>query len=85
MEQGQLKEYQALNNFRSLDGLGGLKAARRHRGQTLWLEDVKVYLKRLVHQWDAVLLGILLAFLVMFMGNVLPTLTHRFQSLRSIV
>lgn len=85
VEKGELRKYQALNNFRSLDGLGGLKAARRDRGQILWLEDARVYLKRLLHQWDAILLGVVLALFFMLMSHALPTLTQRFQSRKSVV
>ena len=56
----ELRAYQMKNNARSLDGLTGLRTARRDCGQCLWLEDCKVRVGRMLSQWDAILVGLLL-------------------------
>lgn len=48
-------------NASSLDGLTGLKFARKMQGQWLLVEDVKVWFRRVISQWDAVIFGVLLA------------------------
>lgn len=72
-----MADYQAKNNARSLDGTAGLKAARRQKGETIWFEDFKLHVRRLAHQWDAVLIGMLLAFAIMFLGGGLPLLERK--------
>jgi len=75
IEKGVMDEYRAKNNARSLDDLGGLKAARRLRGEHLLLCDIEIWLKRVLQQWDAMLLGALLA---VFAFVFLPSLRHRY-------
>ena len=39
-------DYQKNNNFNSLDGLPGLRAARKSRGEMLWVGDAQNWLRR---------------------------------------
>lgn len=58
---GALEKYRENNNWRSLDGCPGLKAARKDRRQWLVIEQAKARTQRVVvGQWDAFLLGALL-------------------------
>jgi len=75
VEKGVLDQYRAKNNARSLDGLGGMKVARRHRGEILLLGDVEIWFKRVLQQWDAMLLG---AFLAIIAFVFLPSVRHRY-------
>ncbi|KAI9809778.1 MAG: hypothetical protein M1825_000211 [Sarcosagium campestre] len=57
VNKNELLPYQMINNARSLDGLPGLRAARRDRGERFWLESTMAWLRRIKAQWDAVLTG----------------------------
>ncbi|KAL7926566.1 hypothetical protein ACQKWADRAFT_143312 [Trichoderma austrokoningii] len=59
--------YQVTNNCHSLDGLPGLKTARREAGQVLWVGDLKARLRRIASEGEAVAAGFLLATLLYFM------------------
>ncbi|KAF2461027.1 hypothetical protein BDY21DRAFT_403174 [Lineolata rhizophorae] len=61
LEKDALDGYRRDNNWRSLDGLPGLRAGRRARGQWVAVEDGGARARRLARQWDAVLVGVLLA------------------------
>jgi len=76
-----MEAYRAKNNARSLDNTGGLKVARRTKGEIIWLEDVKIYCRRLGQQWDAIVVGMLLAFLLLLVGGGVPALEARLKSL----
>lgn len=58
IEKSQLHAYQAVWNSSSLDGLTGLRVARRDAGERLWYTDFKARVRRLVAQREAVLFGI---------------------------
>ena len=60
----KMVDYRAKNNAYSLDGLPGLKAGRRTRGEWLLVGDAKAYFTRLWHQMDAMVIGFVLAFVV---------------------
>lgn len=62
----QMLDYQVTNNTHSLDGLPGLKAARREAGQVLWVGDLKARLRRIASEGEAVAAGFLLAVLLYF-------------------
>lgn len=53
-----LENYRKDMNRRSLDGLPGLRTARRDKGEWLMWEDLKVGIWRLLRQWDAIMLGV---------------------------
>jgi hypothetical protein len=61
VEQGLMEWYQQQANLRSLDGLGGLKAARRGKGENMHLQDARIWIRRILRQWDAMLVGALVA------------------------
>lgn len=56
-----MHEYQGHNNADSIDGLPGLRSARRDAGQTLWVGDAKARLKRISAEREAIALGFLAA------------------------
>ncbi|KAK1999760.1 pyridoxamine phosphate oxidase [Colletotrichum falcatum] len=58
--------YHVENNRTSIDGLPGLRAARRGAGETLWVTDARARLARAARQTDGLLLGLLLAALAYF-------------------
>lgn len=61
VDQGLMEWYQQQANMRSLDGLAGLRAARRGKGETLYLQDALIWFRRILRQWDAMLVGALIA------------------------
>ena len=58
---GTLHEYQAKNNNSSLDGLPGLRAARKDKGERMWYRDMKVKLRRPDGPWQTVFVTLLSA------------------------
>ncbi|KAF4510932.1 hypothetical protein G6O67_002778 [Ophiocordyceps sinensis] len=56
-----LHEYQSINNSSSIDGLPGLRTARRDTGQTLWVGDAKARVSRILAEPEAVATGFVLA------------------------
>ncbi|GME23142.1 pyridoxamine phosphate oxidase [Neofusicoccum parvum] len=69
---GALQGYQRLNNSYSLDGCLGMRSARKAGGErVLALGDARARLRRTVGgQWDAVLLGFVLAVLAVLAARV---------------
>jgi len=61
VDQGLMEWYQQQANLRSLDGLGGLTAARRGKGENVYLQDAQIWFRRILRQWDAMLVGALIA------------------------
>jgi hypothetical protein len=61
VDQGLMEWYQQQANMRSLDGLGGLRAARRGKGENVHLQDALIWLRRIFRQWDAMIVGGLIA------------------------
>lgn len=60
-----LHEYQGVNNAESIDGLPGLRTARRESGQrALWAGDVRARARRICAETEAVAAGFLLAVLL---------------------
>lgn len=57
VEKNELSSYQMEWNSKSLDGLHGMKSARRSLGQRIWLEDQKAHIKALLVQKEALTLG----------------------------
>ncbi|KAI4145817.1 MAG: hypothetical protein LQ340_006149, partial [Diploschistes diacapsis] len=56
-----LENYRAQWNVRSLDGLPGLRAARRDNGEILLVGDAAATARKMGMQWRAVLLGVFIA------------------------
>jgi hypothetical protein len=61
VEKGHMELYQQSTNVRSLDGCGGLRAARRGKGEWIVLQDILIWLRRVSKQWEAMMLGFLVA------------------------
>lgn len=74
MKKDKLADYQVQWNAHSLDGLPGLKAARRRAGETIWLGDAIARFRRALHATDAIILGI-------SMGLILALFLQRLQQL----
>ena len=66
VEKNQLQAYQAVWNASSLDGLTGLRSARRDVGERLWLTDLKAHVRRLAAQREALLFGIGIGVVLVF-------------------
>lgn len=64
-DERSLEKYKKENNSKSMDGLPGLRTARRDNGEWLKLEDTKVRIGRLLRQWDAIMLGVVFTLLSM--------------------
>jgi hypothetical protein len=61
VEANMLHAYQKEWNYDSLDGLTGLKAARRDRGEILWVTDLQAWFRRVMAQREALAFGFVLA------------------------
>ncbi|GKT47100.1 pyrimidine pathway regulatory protein 1 [Colletotrichum spaethianum] len=66
VDNNTVNKYQAETNRTSIDGLPGLRAARRDAGETLWVTDAKARLARAVRETDGVLLGVLFTVFVYY-------------------
>ena len=70
MAAGELREYQKENNSVSMDGLPGLRAARKDMGEVLWYGDMKARLKKRNGIWQiafVALVSALVTIITMFM------------------
>ena len=65
MKNSKLEDYQKTNNSMSLDGLPGLKCARKAEGHSLWMDLLETRAKRVIAQKDALFTGVLFAVLIM--------------------
>ena len=61
IEKNEMFKYRQNNNHDSLDGLTGLKSARRDRGEQMWVADIRAWLRKVWGQKDAILVGFMLA------------------------
>jgi hypothetical protein len=60
-QRGELSEYHRANNAYSLDGIPGLRAARRANGETLqFIGNAKAWCRRVMGTPDAVLTGMVI-------------------------
>jgi len=66
-EKGELHEYQAEWNASSLDGLPGLKVARRDSGERLWLTDLRTRIRSIRAQKQGMAAGIIIGALLMYL------------------
>lgn len=64
-------KYQAQNNARSMDGLPGLKTARRDNSEMLWVGDAAAYFRRMSAEKVSVAIGFTLGFFVYFILSAL--------------
>ncbi|RDA88514.1 hypothetical protein CP532_6690 [Ophiocordyceps camponoti-leonardi (nom. inval.)] len=61
VQDNKMLDYQAKNNAESIDGLPGLRTARRDAGQVLWMVDARARAKRICAEPEAVAVGFFLA------------------------
>ncbi|RDA91154.1 hypothetical protein CP533_0456 [Ophiocordyceps camponoti-saundersi (nom. inval.)] len=61
VQDNKMLDYQVKNNAESIDGLPGLRTARRDAGQVLWVVDARARLKRICAEPMAVAVGFFLA------------------------
>ncbi|PSS22101.1 hypothetical protein M430DRAFT_99469 [Amorphotheca resinae ATCC 22711] len=69
VEKNELMSYQMEWNSHSLDGLNGMRSARRESGERLWFGDMKARAKRILAQREALLVGIIMGFLLALMAR----------------
>ncbi|MCJ1266459.1 hypothetical protein MMC22_006344 [Lobaria immixta] len=58
IEKGKLQKYQRDMNADSLDGLPGLRVARRDAGEHLWMTETTAHVRRIGAQKEALLVGV---------------------------
>lgn len=58
IEKKELHAYQRQWNTDSLDGLTGLRVARRDAGERLWVTETTAHVRRIAAQKEAVVVGI---------------------------
>ena len=71
---GKLLGYQSEKNSYSMDGLPGLRTARRAIGQKIWLVDIQTRAKRIMSEKQALAVGFLSALLLRFVLSALRVL-----------
>jgi hypothetical protein len=64
VEKNSMFDYQSTKNAYSIDGLPGLRSARRATGQSLILTDAKAWARRIAAEWQAVVTGFVLAIIM---------------------
>ncbi|KAK1703191.1 pyridoxamine phosphate oxidase [Colletotrichum lupini] len=79
VDNNTVNAYQVETNRTSIDGLPGLKAARRDAGEALWVADLKAEALRAARETRGVLLGGLIAVLVYFGVGVVGGLVVRWR------
>lgn len=75
LEQDMMLGWQQECSFKSLDGLTGLRSARRARGEWMMLEVFEAWQRRVGRQWDALLVGMLIMITGMWALHALGLLT----------
>lgn len=70
VEKNELQPYQQKWNSRSLDGLNGLRSARRDNGEILWVEDLKARGRRMMAQGDTLVVGLLMGILLVLLTQI---------------
>ncbi|OAR01346.1 hypothetical protein LLEC1_06743, partial [Akanthomyces lecanii] len=69
-------KYQAEHNARSMDGLPGMKTARRDNEEVLWVGDAAAFLRRTSAEKTSVFIGVLLGALFCFILVALNLVPH---------
>jgi hypothetical protein len=64
VEKNEMNAYRVKNNVESLDGLPGLRTARKDNGEVLWLGELKATARRIAKQREALGAGLFLGLLV---------------------
>ena len=79
---GTLQQYQAKNNNSSLDGLPGLRAARKDKGERMWYRDMRVRLRRKSGPWQTAVAAFLSALATVLLMHILGLTTFQIPLLR---
>jgi hypothetical protein len=66
LQKDALLGFQKNSNYQSLDGLPGLRSARKARGQWIAFGNLQACMRRVGHQWDAILVGMMIMFLMVW-------------------
>lgn len=69
VEKNELLPYQEKNNARSLDGLVGLRTARRGNGERLWAGDVRAHAQRVLAARESLLAGVVLGVVLVLLAQ----------------
>jgi hypothetical protein len=77
VEANTLHEYQKEWNYDSLDGLTGLKVARRDRGEILWFTDLQASFRRIIAQREALAFGFVLATILSIIAKLVENYLFR--------
>jgi hypothetical protein len=67
-----LDAYMIKFNSRSMDGLIGLRAARKSNGEWLWVGDAWAWVQKRLDYPEAILLGVFIGILLCVLGPALP-------------
>ena len=79
---GTLQAYQAKNNNSSLDGLPGLRAARKDKGERMWYRDTMVRVRRRKGPWQMVVVAFLSALTTVLLMQTLGLTTFQMSLLQ---
>ncbi|OHE90540.1 pyridoxamine phosphate oxidase [Colletotrichum orchidophilum] len=74
VDNNTVNKYQVETNRTSIDGLPGLKAARRDAGETLWIADARAGLLRAARETRGVALGVFIAVLTYLVAGFMSVL-----------
>jgi hypothetical protein len=77
IEANTLHEYNKEWNYDSLDGLTGLKVARRDRQEILWLTDLQAWFRRIMLQREALAFGFVLASILSIIAQLINSYLFR--------
>ena len=69
VEKNELLPYQQKWNSHSLDGLNGLRSARRSSGESLWLGDIRARVERVLAQRESLTVGIVVGVLLVLLAQ----------------
>ncbi|KAM5342973.1 hypothetical protein ACJ41O_013939 [Fusarium nematophilum] len=82
VDSNTLQDYHNETNVLSMDGLPGLKAARRGVGERLWITDAKARARRILAHGEAIAVGFIVAvllYVVMIAAGVISAASPRIQ------
>ena len=71
VEKNTLRKYQAGNNAYSLDGLPGFRVAIRDSGQWIWWARMRAWVRRMIYQKEAMVVGAVIGMVVLLLWQTL--------------
>jgi hypothetical protein len=71
VENNEMGVYRVKHNVRSLDGLPGLRSARRDKGERFWVEDFRAEVVRVGMQKEAIAVGVVVGVLIVLVVQLL--------------